>query len=158
MYKTAARMLIRRNIDRLNCGDHKPALAMFGTNATLAFPGVNSWSSQFREPALGRDAHVSHRGRDEIEAFLHRYVDQGIHMEVDDILVNGPPWNMRAAARVHHWIPGAHGEDVYTNRAVLFVVVRWGRIVEQEDYEDTQRVRAHDDVLAATPAPGPARA
>jgi ketosteroid isomerase-like protein len=51
--------------------------------------------------------------------------------------------------RVHHWSSGPDGTDVYTNRAVLFVETRWGRITAQEDYEDTERVAAHDRWLAA---------
>ncbi len=70
-------------------------------------------------------------------------------MEVDDILVNGPPWNTRAAVRVHHWVCGPDGDDLYSNRAVLMVRSRWGRIRTQEDYEDTERVAAFDDVSAA---------
>ena len=61
-------------------------------------------------------------------------------MVVEDVLVNGPPWNLRAAARVHHWIPGPDGDDVYSNRAVLVVRTVWGKIRSQEDYEDTERV------------------
>jgi ketosteroid isomerase-like protein len=156
VYKTAARMLIRRNIRLLNQGRYAPALSMFAPTGTLAFPGRNSWSSQHREPKLGRDAFATHRGRAEIEAFLQRFVDQKIWMEVEDILVNGPPWNMRAAARVHHWIV-EDGEEIYANRAVLMVRVRWGRIIEQEDYEDTERVAAYDERLARRAAVGPAR-
>jgi len=63
---------------------------------------------------------------------------------VEDVLVNGPPWNLRAAARVHHWIPGPAGTDVYSNRAVLVVQTVWGKIRNQEDYEDTERVSALD--------------
>jgi hypothetical protein len=65
-------------------------------------------------------------------------------MVVDDILVNGPPWNTRVAIRVHHWVIGADGTDSYTNRAVLFVSTRWGKIKSQEDYEDTERIAAYD--------------
>ena len=64
---------------------------MFAPDATLAFPGHNSWTNQHRPAAQGRDAHATHRGRDEIEAFLQRYVATGMQMVVDDILVNGPP-------------------------------------------------------------------
>jgi ketosteroid isomerase-like protein len=144
VYKAAVRMLFRRNIERLNQGDYGPILAMFQPDATLAFPGDNSWSRQFREPQTGREPHVTHRGRTEIEAFLARYVEHGIQMQVEDILVNGPPWNMRAAARVHDWIVGESGEDIYANRAVLTVRARWGKIYEQEDYESTERVSAYD--------------
>ncbi len=145
MYKAAVRMLIRRNIRLLNRGRYRPALAMFADDAELVFPGDNSWSRQNRPPERGRAAFATHRGRAEIEAFLQRYVDNGIQMEVEDILVNGPPWHTRAAVRVHHWIPGADGDDLYSNRAVLMVRTVWGKIRTQEDYEDTERVSAFDD-------------
>jgi ketosteroid isomerase-like protein len=145
MYKTAVRMLIRRNIRLLNQGRYGPALAMFSEDAELAFPGDNTWSRQNRPPEAGRAPFATHRGRGEIEAFLQRYVDHHIQMEVEDILVNGPPWNTRAAVRVHHWIAGSDGEDLYSNRAVLMVRSAWGKIRSQEDYEDTDRVSAFDD-------------
>ena len=81
---------------------------------------------------------------------MQRYRESGIHMVVEDIFVNGPPWNTRAAASVHHWIKGPHGQGVFANRAVLSVNTRWGRIVRQEDYEDTQRVAAYDLVIASS--------
>ena len=146
MYKTAVRWMIRRNIAALNAGRPGPALSMFATDAQLSFPGVNSWSGQFRTPSTGRQAFVSHRNRDEIEAFLVRYVAHGIQMEIEDTLVNGPPWNTRVAIRVHVWVPGDHG-DIYDNRAVLMVTSRWGKIRFQEDYEDTERAAAFDRLL-----------
>jgi ketosteroid isomerase-like protein len=148
MYKAAARWMIRRSISKLNSGDYRPTLAMIADDATLAFPGDNSWANQHRPTQRGRDAFATHRGRDEIEAFLQRYVQAHIQMVVDDILVNGPPWNTRAAVRVHHWVEGPDGRDVYSNRAVLFVTTAWGKIRSQEDYEDTERVAAFDHALA----------
>jgi hypothetical protein len=148
MYKAAVRWMIRRNIERINSGEYESTLAMFGDGATLAFPGDNTWSNMIRPIQRGRDAHITHRGRHELEQFLRRYVEQGIHMVVDDILVNGPPWNTRAAVRVHHFVAGPDGTDVYANRAVLFVDTSWGKIRAQEDYEDTERVAAYDEHLA----------
>lgn len=150
MYKATVRMLIRRSIRLLNEGQVKPALRMFANDATLTFPGNNTWSKQFRTPEPGRAAYATHRGRDEIEAFLRRYVDHGLQMEVEDILVNGPPWNTRAAVRVHHWIPRPDGTDIYSNRAVLMVRTAWGKIRSQEDYEDTERVAAFDEATSTT--------
>jgi ketosteroid isomerase-like protein len=144
VYKAAVRTLIRRNISRLNDGDYASTLVMFRPDATLTFPGDNSWSRQYRDPQLGMTASPTHRGRDEIEGFLRRYVGHGVQMHVEEILVNGPPWNTRAAARVHHRIVDESGAEIYSNRAVLFVHTRWGKIVEQEDYEDTGRVMAFD--------------
>jgi hypothetical protein len=156
MYKTAVRWQIRRTIERLNAGEYGRAVAMFTDNATLAFPGDNTWANQHRPTVKGRDRFATHRGRDEIEAFLRRYVEFGFHMEVEDILVNGWPWRSRAAVRVRHWASGPTGEDTYTNRAVLFVDTTWGKIRAQEDYEDTERVAQLDQLVAlADPTTAP---
>ena len=156
MYKAAVRWMIRRNIAALNHGRHQPVLAMFAPDATLSFPGINSWSGQFRTPTAGRTAFVSHRDRNEIEAFLRRYVDHRIQMSIEDILVNGPPWKTRIAVRAHVWASGPEGGDAYNNRAVLMINTRWGKIRAQEDYEDTERAAAFDayrDVQASSPKP-----
>ena len=157
MYKATVRWLIRRNIARLSQGDHRPALAMFADDAVLTFPGDNSWSGMFRAPEPGRAPGRTHRGKAEIEAFLVRYVEHGLQMEVEDVLVNGPPWNARAAAIVHDWIVGPDGHDVYANRAVIYVHTRWGRIYLEEDFEDTERSAAFDRLMAeSAPASTPA--
>ena len=107
-------------------------------------------------PEPGRVPGRTHRGKDEIEAFLVRYVEHGLQMEVEDVLVNGPPWNARAAAIVHDWIPGPDGQDLYNNRAVIFVRTRWGRIQFEEDFEDSERSAAYDRLLALSSDPAPA--
>jgi hypothetical protein len=78
-------------------------------------------------------------------------------MEVEDILVNGPPWNTRVALRVRDWIQGADGSDIYANRAVLMVRTSWGKILSQEDYEDSERAAALDRHLAAAGSDGRSR-
>ena len=150
MYKAAVRWMIRRNIRALNAGDHRPVLAMFADDLEFSFPGDNTWATEFRPLARGRRAHVTHRGRAEMERFLQRYVAAGIQMEVEDILVNGPPWNLRAAVRCVVWSGGTSpgAADRYTNRAVLVVTSSWGRLRTQEDYEDTERAAAFDALLS----------
>jgi ketosteroid isomerase-like protein len=151
VYKATVRWMITRNIEALNGGDPGPVLAMFDDEATLTFPGESTFSTEFRDPKPGRAAYATHRGRAEIERFLQRYVAAGIQMQVEDILVNGAPWKARAAIRCHVWSPGPDGEDRYANRAVLAVQTRWGKIVRQEDYEDTGRAAAFDALLDAQP-------
>lgn len=148
MYKAAVRRMIRSNIDHLNRGNYQPVLAGFADDATLAFPGSNTWSTMFRPANAGREQHVTHRGRAELERFLQRYVDEGLQMQVEDILVNGPPWNTRVAVRVVDWSLDSDGNERYCNRAVLFARAVWGKLVEQEDYEDTERVAAFDRLTA----------
>jgi ketosteroid isomerase-like protein len=144
MYKAAVRWMIRRNIAALNAGNYQPVLRRYAADATLTFPGDNSWSRMYREPDPGRAPAPTHRGRAEIEAFLQRYVGNRIQMEVEDILVNGPPWNTRAAVVVHDWVADPNGGDAYANRAVLFIRTRWGKTRTHEDFEDTERAAAFD--------------
>jgi hypothetical protein len=80
--------------------------------------------------------------------FLRRYTDAGVQMTIEDILVNGPPWNTRVAIRAQVWIPKLDGTDLYANRVVLMARSAWGRIRAQEDYVDTQRSAALDEALA----------
>ena len=144
MYKTAIRVLLRHSIKKLNSGDFSLLLKLAHPDFELAFPGNNSWATMFEPQASGRERHVTHRGVEQASAFAQRFVDHGIQFQVEDILVNGPPWNTRIAVRVNSFIPGDGGVDRYNNRAVLFQEIRWGRLVRWEDYEDTERVAAWD--------------
>jgi len=145
MYKATTRALLRYSIRKLNQGDYDLLLKMAHPEFELAFPGQNSWATMFRPQTISRQRHVTHRGLDEASAFADRFVAEQIQFQIEDILVNGPPWNMRIALRVHDFVPGPNGEsDVYNNRAVAFLELRWGRLLRWEDYEDTQRVAAWD--------------
>jgi ketosteroid isomerase-like protein len=149
MYKATVRALIRHGVRRLNEGDPTFLLRLAGPDAELAFPGDNSWASMFRPVVKGRECHVTHRGLDECRAFADRFVANHIQFEIEDILVNGPPWHMRVALRVHDYVAGPPGEpDVYNNRAVAFLDLRWFKLVRWEDYEDCERVGAWDAATA----------
>jgi ketosteroid isomerase-like protein len=145
MYKAAVRALVRHSISRLNAGDPTLLLRLASADAELAFPGDNSWAAMHRPVEKGRHRHVTHRGIEERRSFAQRFVNEGIQFEIEDILVNGPPWNLRVAVRAHDFIAGpTGGGDVYNNRAVLFLELRWGQLVRWEDYEDTERVATWD--------------
>lgn len=146
MYKATVRALLRHSIGRLNQGDYSLMLRLAHPDFELAFPGQNSWATMFRPQVIGRERHPTHRGIEEATAFADRFVDQGIQLDVEDIVVNGPPWNTRIAVRGNSYIPDpGGGGDLYANRAILFLEIRWGRLLRWEDYEDTERVAAWDD-------------
>ena len=155
MYKTAVRAVVRHGIRRLNAGDPSFFLRLAAPNAALRFPGDNSWSRMFRPAVPGRSPHASHQGLEECRAFAERFVAAGIQFEIEDILVNGGPWNLRVAIRARDFVPGADGTDEYNNRVVAILELRWGRIVVWEDYEDTERVRAWDERRIAANADHP---
>jgi ketosteroid isomerase-like protein len=152
MYKATVRALVRRGVNRLNAGDPSALLRMASNDVELAFPGENTWSTMYRPVEKGRRRHVTHRGRDECRAFAERFVTEGVQLQIEDILVNGPPWNLRVAIRSHDFRNSPEtGRDDYNNRVVAFLEMRWAQIVRWEDYEDTERVAAWDgqrEVLA----------
>jgi ketosteroid isomerase-like protein len=127
--------MIRRNIAALGRGDIEPLLAGYHDDAVLVFPGTSSWGGE-------------HRGKAAIEAFLRRFLAAGLRGEAQDIVVNGPPWRTTVCILFTDEARGDDGEVVYENRAVLFGRVVWGKIVYQEDFEDTHKVEAFDDHLS----------
>jgi ketosteroid isomerase-like protein len=144
MYKAAVRALVRHGLKELNRGDPTFLLRLASPDFELAFPGDNSWAAMHRPVTKGRRRHATHRGLDEARTFAQRFVDEGIQFQIEDILVNGPPWKTRVAVRAHDFVPGPDGHDAYNNRAVAFLEIRWGRVIAWEDYEDTERVSAWD--------------
>jgi ketosteroid isomerase-like protein len=135
MYKAAVRRLIRRNVEALGRGEVQPLLAAYADDAVLVFPGTSTWGGE-------------HRGKAAIGAFLRRFVDSELQGSVEDILVNGPPWRTRVCVVFSDRATGDDGAVVYENRAVLFAVIRWGKLTYQEDFEDTHKVAAFDAYLA----------
>ena len=151
MYKATVRAMVRHGLGKLNEGDPSFLLRLASPDAEIAFPGDNSWSSMYRPVEKGRQLHVTHRGIEECRGFAERFASEGLQFQIEDILVNGPPWRTRVAVRAHDFIP-AEGQgdtvDRYSNRVLAFLELRWGRLVRWEDYEDTERVFAWDQRLA----------
>jgi len=139
-YTGAVRALLRRNAAALMAGDPKPLLRMYAPDATMVFPGTHSW---------GR----TYRGRDEIEAFLRRFHAAGLRGELGAIFVEGPPWATRIAMEFDDRAHDAAGTEVYENRALIVLRTRWGRVVHEELFEDTQKVAAFDEHLGITSVP-----
>ena len=121
----------RRDVARLNAGDHAPLLAGYAPDAVLRFnPGEHRWAGV-------------HRGKPAIERFLRNFTGAGIHGEIKDLWIGGPPWALTMVARFDNAAEAPDGTPIYANRTCLAVRTRWGRIVEHEDfYEDTGRILA----------------
>jgi ketosteroid isomerase-like protein len=120
-------------------------LGLLAPEYELTYPGDNSWAAMYRPVVKGRYPHVTHRGLDEARGFLERFVKEGLQLELEDVLVGGPPWHLRVAIRMRIIAPDpAGGDDRYNNRGAAFMEVRWGRIVRVEGYGDTERVSSWD--------------
>ncbi len=123
------RLKFRRDVQRLNAGDYRPLLKGYADDAVLRFnDGDHRWAGD-------------HRGKPAIDRFLTDFTRAGITGEIRELWTGGPPWAMTLVARFDDRATGPDGELLYSNRVVMVVRTRWGRIVEQEDfYLDTARM------------------
>jgi ketosteroid isomerase-like protein len=135
MLSWLAGFVLRRAIRRINEGDIGPMLGSYANDAVLVFPGDSSWGGE-------------HRGRNAIEAFLRRFVRAGIQFEAHEIVLTGWPWSATIWVRFSDHAKAPDGTVVYENSGVIQAMTRWGKIVRQEDFEDTEKVTAFDRYLA----------
>lgn len=121
----------RRDVARLNAGDHGPLLAGYAQDAVLHFnQGDHRWAGE-------------HRGKPAIERFLRDFTHAGLQGEIRDLWIGGPPWALTLVARFDDHAAAPDGTQIYANRTCLVVRTKWGRIVEHEDfYVDTGRIVA----------------
>ena len=130
-YAAAFRAMLRRNAARFMEGDVDALLGFYADDATLTFPGDNSWGPVYR-------------GRDEIRGFLERFLRVGLRGEVRAVAVSGPPWKSTVFVEFTDRARAPDGTLVYENAAVIEFEVRWGKIVREQVYEDTEKVADFD--------------
>ena len=135
-YAATYRAVLRRTVPKLMAGDVDAFLRFYADDATLMFPGDNSWGPVYR-------------GKDEIRAFLERFLRVGLQGELREVFVSGPPWDTTACVRFDDQATAPDGTRVYENRAVIVLRARWGKILSEEVFEDTEKVAAFDRWLEA---------
>ncbi len=130
MYHFIVKRTIRRSFRNLSHGDYETVLKLFSPSVRFAFAG---------EHALGGEQ----QGVEAVRLWFQRLYRllPGLRFEVQNVLVNGWPWNTVAAT---HFIVRTVFDDgrSYTNAGVQIIRLRWGRIVEDYLYEDTQKLVA----------------
>lgn len=138
MLSWLAKQVLDRKLARLREGDYAPLLRLDAEDVRFRFPGEHSWATE-RE------------GKKELARWLDRFVDAGLQIYADEVVVKGFPWKMTVCMRGHDHLDSPDGERVYENRYVIWGHMRWGLLREYEVYEDTQRVVALDEYLASRP-------
>ena len=125
-----------RDVGRINEGDYRPFLNAYAEDAVLHFnDGPHRWAGD-------------HRGKPAIEGFLRDFVAAGLKVELKDLWLSGPPWAMTVIGRVDDEARAPDGRLLYSNRVVLVLQTRWGKIVRHDDfYEDTAQMGAFDAAL-----------
>ena len=119
----------RASVRQLDAGDYSGLLSMYADDAVLHFTdGDHRWAGD-------------HVGKPAIERFLKDFTGAGMLGEVTELWTSGPPWAMTMVARFNDRAVSPAGEEIYSNRVVVVLRTRWGKIVEHHDfYEDTGRI------------------
>jgi hypothetical protein len=140
MVSWLGKRLISFQTARLRAGDPRPILLMDADDVQMRFPGENSW-------APGADGKAEHA------RWLQRFIDVGLQIYADEVVLKGFPWNQTVCVRGHDLLRTPEGELVYDNRYVIWGRIVWGRMKEYEVYEDTEKTKALDQWLAAHEPP-----
>ena len=135
MFSWLAHRVLAFQMARLRAGDMRPVLIMDAPDVRLHFPGDSSWA-----PGA--------RGKAEHERWLRRFVDVGLQIYPDEVILKGFPWRQTMCVRGRDHLRSPDGELVYDNRYVMWGRLVWGRLKEYEVYEDTQKSKALDAWLA----------
>jgi ketosteroid isomerase-like protein len=141
LYREAVRRMFRFNVRRLNAGDLRPLVRTYADDVRFTFPGASSWGGTF----VGRAA---------VERWVGRFVEAGLQLEPNDIVVDGPPWATRACLRFTDRYTAPDGTIAYHNEGVIYARIAWGRLTSYEVHEDTHKTTAFDAYLAERGLPG----
>ena len=105
--------LVRHTMKELNAGNIKPTLRMDARDVELTFPGPSSFSGVYK-------------GKKEIRTWLERFVQIGVQIFADEVILKGLPWRQTVCVRGHDHVDSPDGERVYENRYVIWGQLRCG--------------------------------
>jgi ketosteroid isomerase-like protein len=136
MYRWTVARIARWAIQAAVNGRVGPATRMMADDVAFDFPGSSSFAA-------------STRTKREMVAWVERFAALQPDYLVRDVIVTGPPWNTRVAVRLSDRI----GDD-YSNEGMQYLRMRWGKLISEEVFLDTERVaefeRRHPEVATAT--------
>lgn len=134
MYSWLVGRMIRRGYAQAVEGNPRLLMSMAADDVEFVFPGQNSFAGTLQ-------------GKEPLAAWMERFASFHPMFHIQDVLVSGPPWNMRIGVRFNDAI----GED-YRNEGMEYLRVRGGRVRSVAVFADTERISAweqrHPEMVA----------
>jgi len=134
MLSWLAGKLIARNMRKMSEGDPAPTVRMYAEDVRFTFPGENSWAGEIE-------------GKEDLERWLRRFIEVGIQIGADEVVLKGWPWRQSLCVRGITHLDAPDGERVYENRYVIWGHLAWGKMRAYEVYEDSEKATALDRYL-----------
>lgn len=135
MLSWLAEKMIAHNMKAIRAGDLKPTVALYSDDVKFSFPGDSSFA-----PGASN--------KRELEGWLSRFVEIGLQIYPDQVILKGFPWRQTICVRGHIHLDDPEDGRVYDNRYVIWGRIAWGKLREYEVYEDTEETRRLDQWLA----------
>jgi len=135
MLSWLAGKLIAHNMRRLREGDPSPTVRMYAEDVRFSFPGGSSFAPGASD-------------KRELTRWLERFVETGLQIYPDEVVLKGWPWRQTICVRGHIHLDDPKEGRVYDNRYVIWGHLAWGKMREYEVYEDTEETRALDAYLS----------
>jgi hypothetical protein len=136
MLSWLGKKMIARNMRTISAGDMGPTLKLDAKDVRFRFPGNNSWATELE-------------GKEDLERWLQRFVDVGLQISPDEVVLKGFPWKQTVCIRGTDHLDSPSGERVYENRYVIWGTLRWGLLRDYEVYEDTEKSAKLDEYLVS---------
>jgi len=86
MLSWLAKKLIEHNMARIREGDIGPTLRLDAQDIRFRFPGDSSWATELES-------------KDELQKWLERFVDAGLQIYPDEVVLKGFPWRQTICIR-----------------------------------------------------------
>lgn len=141
MYKRIVRSKVRSTFERINKGDYMAMIDGLASSFEYRFHGNHALSGR----RTTRDAMI--RWWERVLELL-----PGARLDIQDVLVNGWPWQTRIAVRasVSGDLPGGAR---YENTVLQFMTLAWGKVVSVETVEDLQVLEGALSIVAESGKP-----
>jgi ketosteroid isomerase-like protein len=136
MYHQIVKRQVRRGFQALSAGKYDVVLQQFAPRVFFSFAGDHALSGERHGVAAVREWFQK----------LFRFFP-GLQFEIHDVVVSGWPGNTVIATRFSVRATLSDGR-AYRNDGMQYARLRWGRIVEDHIYEDTQALARELERLA----------
>jgi ketosteroid isomerase-like protein len=127
MYAWMVGRLVRRTFSRMSQGEWSAALRLFADDCHFVFPGRHELAGEYR------------RKEDIAGWFARAWGLFEIQFEIHDVVVKGPPWRTRVCTRFTGRVTCSDGRT-FLNNGMQYVRLSWGKVTQDQLYEDTQTV------------------
>ena len=130
MYRALVRTIVRRTYADVTAATYDRVVDGFASDALLVMLGEHPFAGE-------------RRGREVIRAWFRDVfaLFPDFRLAAAEVIASGPPWNATVATRFR--VSGTFPDGApYRNEGMQFLRLRWGRVLEDRLYEDTQHLVA----------------